>query len=184
MEDLPADELERSKYPIGKFVRGTMAGSPERVAACIAAIEALPGRLRDAVADLNDAQLDTPYRPGGWTVRQVVHHYCDSHMNGVERFKWVLTEGNTTIKTYNQTLWAELVDARAMPIGPSLQFLSGMHARWAFLLKTLSMADLQQAFTIPDQGRTVTLAEALETYAWHCAHHVAHITRLKEREGW
>ncbi|MEO8733226.1 MAG: YfiT family bacillithiol transferase [Flavobacteriales bacterium] len=184
MEDLTADQFEYLKFPVGKFVRGTKAETPERVAACIAAIEALPEKLSEAVKGLSDAQLDTPYRPGGWTVRQVVHHYCDSHMNGVERFKWVLTEGTTTIKAYNQTLWAELADARRMPIEPSLQFLAGMHARWVFLMRTLSTADLQLAFIIPDQERTVTLAEALETYAWHCAHHVAHITRLKEREGW
>ncbi len=184
MEDLTADQFEYLKFPIGKFVRGTKAETPERVAACIAAIDALPEKLGQAVKGLSEAQLDTPYRPGGWTVRQVVHHYCDSHMNGLERFKWVLTEGSTTIKAYDQALWAELADARRMPIAPSLQFLAGMHARWVFLMCSLSMDDLQLAFDYPDGSRTVPLAEALEIYAWHSAHHVAHITRLKEREGW
>jgi hypothetical protein len=184
MENLTAEQLEQLKYPIGKFVRSTKAGTPERVTACIAAIEALPEKLRITVQDLSDAQLDTPYRPGGWTVRQVVHHYCDSHMNGLERFKWVLTEGTTTIKTYDQTLWAELADARRMPVEPSLQLLAGLHAHWVFLIHSLSMEDLQLAFIYPDGSRTVPLAEAMEIYAWHCAHHVAHITRLKEREGW
>ena len=184
MEAITDEQLELLKYPIGKFVRGTKAETPERVAACIATIEALPEKLAEAVQGLSDAQLDTPYRPRGWTVRQVVHHYGDSHMNGLERFKWVLTEGTTTIKAYDQTRWAELADARRMPIGPSLQFIAGMHARWVFLMRSLSMDDLQLAFDYPDGSRTVPLAEAVEIYAWHCKHHVAHITKLKERQGW
>lgn len=184
MEAITDEQLEFLKYPIGKFVRGTKAETPERIDACISTIEALPRKLREAVDGLSDIQLDTPYRPGGWTLRQVVHHYCDSHMNGLARFKWALTEGAPTVRGYKEALWADLADARTMPVEPSLQLITSLHARWVVLLKSMSQAHFERGFIHADQQRTITLAEALETYAWHSLHHVAHITKLKEREGW
>lgn len=184
MTALLDQDLERLKYPKGKFVRGTKASTIERIAECIAVIDAFPHKLRAEVQALNDQQLDTPYRPGGWTVRQVVHHLADSHGHAPGRFRLALTEDTPTIKPYKEALWAELIDARTMPIEPSLQIINGLHARWVVLLKGMSMADFQRDFVHPEQNRTITLAETLEIYTWHSGHHLAHITELKRREGW
>jgi hypothetical protein len=183
-EPLTPETLERLQYPIGKFVRGTRAGTPERRMECVAVIEAFPLMLRGEAQGLSDAQLDTPYRPGGWTVRQVVHHLADSHMNALIRFKWALSEDHPTIKAYKQDLWSVHVDARTMPVAASLEILSGVHARWAVLLKNMSTADFQRTFVHPEQERTIPLAETLENYVWHSRHHLAHITGLKTRMGW
>lgn len=176
--------LELLKYPIGKFVRGTKAETPERVMACTAIINNFPLQLTHSVQGLSDAQLDTPYRPGGWTVRQVTHHLADSHMNALIRFKWALSEDHPTIKAYKQDLWAAQVDARTMPVTPSLEILSGVHARWVFLLKNMGTADFQRTFIHPEQERTIALEETLENYVWHGQHHLAHIIGLKTRMGW
>jgi uncharacterized damage-inducible protein DinB len=181
---MTAEDLEVLKYPTGKFARGTKADTPERAAACIAVIEAFPQKLRAEVQGLSDAQLDTPYRPDGWTVRQVVHHLADSHGQAPGRFKLALTEDKPTIKPYKEALWAELIDARTMPVEPSLQIIAGLHARWAGVLRGMSATDFQRGFIHPEQNREVSLAEALELYVWHGGHHLAHITRLRERSGW
>ena len=180
-----APDLEHFKYPIGKFVRGTAAETPERVAVCIAEIGAFPEKLKGEVRGLSDAQLDTPYRPEGWTVRQLVHHIADSHGQAPGRFKLALTEDTPIIKPYKEVLWAELADARTMPIEPSLLIIAGLHARWAVVVRNMSPMDFQRGFLHPEQqNRKISLAEALELYVWHGAHHLAHITGLKQRMGW
>ena len=184
METMSTDKLELLKYPTGKFVRGTKAETPERVTACIAAIEAFPEKLRAEVQGLNDAQLDTPYRPGGWTVRQLTHHIADSHAQTIIRFKLALTEESPVIKPYKEALWAEHVDARTMPVEASLSIIAGVHARWVVLMGAMSAADFERAFVHPEQSRSISLAEALELYVWHTGHHLAHITGLKKRMGW
>jgi hypothetical protein len=175
--------LELLKYPTGKFVRGTRAGTPERVTACVAIIDAFPQKLRAEVQGLSDAQLDIPYRPEGWTVRQLVHHIADSHGQIMHRFKLALTEEKPTIKPYKEALWAEHIDARTMPIEPSLQIIAGSHARWVVLMRGMSPSDFERAFFHPEQQREISLAEALELYVWHSGHHLAHITGLKRREA-
>lgn len=166
------------RYPIGRFA---YAG-PHR-AEWLDQIASLPAEMKAAVAGLTDAQLDTPYREGGWTVRQVVHHTADSHMNSYVRFRLALTEQEPTINTYEEQLWAELDDAKAEPVDTSLQLLEVLHRRWVRMLRTLDDAQWQKAFVHPANGRT-ELDKALGLYAWHGRHHVAHITSLRERMGW
>ena len=171
------------RYPIGKFrLEGEV--TPERRKGWIAELEALPSRLRDAVSGLDDAQLDTPYRPDGWTVRQVLHHVPDSHMNAYIRFKLALTEDEPTIKPYLEGPWAELPDTRATPPDVSLALLKALHQRWVALMRSMSEADFGRTFVHPEHGRVIKLDEVLPMYAWHGKHHTAHITALREREGW
>jgi uncharacterized damage-inducible protein DinB len=146
-------------------------------------IGATPYNLRNAVEGLSHQQLETPYRPGGWTLRQVVHHLADSHMNSYMRFKLALTEESPIIKPYHEDKWAELFDARVAPIESSLSLLESLHDRWVLLLRTLTPADFGRTFQHPERG-TMTLARTLCLYAWHGRHHVAHITLLRERMGW
>ena len=174
-------DLDDLRYPIGRF-SAAATSLPGIRAAYIQTLRELPKRLRAAVAGLNDAQLDTPYREGGWTVRQVVHHVADSHMMAYTRCKLALTEDWPTITPYDQAAWANLPDSR-MPIAPSLDFLSGVHARLVALLQSMTDADFEKTFTHPERG-TMTLATTLAIYEWHSRHHVAHITRLLERMGW
>jgi DinB superfamily len=148
----------------------------------IAAIAELPVKMREAVRGLSDAQLDTPYRPGGWTVRQVVHHVPDSHMNAFIRLKLALTEDNPTIKPYDQDAFARLPDQR-LPIEPSLALLDGLHARWATVLRAMTPPQFARPWHHPEIG-AITVDYLVQTYGWHSRHHVAHITRLREREGW
>jgi hypothetical protein len=155
-----------------------------RRAACVARIAAAPAALRAAVAGLSDTQLDTPYRPGGWTVRQVVHHVPDSHLNAYVRIRLALTEDTPTIKPYEEARWAELPDARALPIEASLALLEGLHARWVGLLGGLGAADGARQFHHPEHGRLITVDELIAMYAWHGEHHVAHVTSLRARNGW
>jgi hypothetical protein len=171
------------RYPIGEF---TFAGNadPGTRRRDIARLAAVPGLLRAAVGDLEPAQLDTPYRPGGWTVRQVVHHVPDSHLNGYARFRLALTEAGPTIKTYDQSLWAGLPDARAAPPEPSLVLLDALHRRWVLLLEALGARDWERTYHHPDQGRAISLDEGLALYAWHGEHHTAHIAALRRRMGW
>jgi DinB superfamily len=173
--------LDDLRYPVGKF-SPPAAVTPQVRAAQIETLRLLPERLRKAVAGLNDAQLDTPYRDGGWTVRQVVHHFADSHANSYVRFKLALTEDWPTIKPYDEAAWARMPDSR-MPIEPSLRFVDGIHARLVATLEAMSEDDFQRGFNHPERGR-VTLAGNLALYDWHSRHHVAHITRLRERNGW
>ena len=153
------------------------------LAAFVDQIAETPARMRAAVARLNDAQLDTPYRPGGWTVRQVVHHVPDSHMNSYVRFRLALTEDAPVIKPYEEARWAELHDARTLPVEPSLELLESLHARWVPLLRSLNEADWKRIFRHPEMG-LVRLEQNAALYAWHGRHHVAHITKLRERMGW
>jgi len=169
-------------YPIGKFdFQQTVA--PGQYAALIAEIAAAPKLYRDAVRGLDDGQLDTPYRPGGWTVRQTVHHVADSHMNSYIRMRLALTESEPAIRRYDQKAWAELTDARTAPVELSLELVENLHARWVLLLKTLSDADFARAFRHPELG-LVRLDTNLALYAWHGRHHAAHITGLRQRNGW
>ena len=170
------------RFPIGEFRRVNTLTDDQRRAS-IEAIAEAPARLRAAVAGLGAEQLDTPYRTGGWTVRQLVHHLPDSHMNSYVRFKLALTEDEPTIKPYEEALWAELADAKTTPIEPSLALLENLHSRWVLLLRSLTPGDLARKFRHPELG-TVTLDENLALYAWHGCHHVAHITALRERNGW
>ena len=151
---------------------------------CIERIAAAPGRLRAAVAGLDDAQLDTPYRPGGCTARQVVHHVPDSHLNAYTRFRLALTEETPTIKPYEEARWAELPDARSAPPELSLALLEALHARWVALLRTLGPIEGARAVRHPEHGRLMTVDELIAMYAWHGEHHTAHITALRGRMGW
>jgi hypothetical protein len=170
------------RYPIGPEPPMPPA-TPEVREANIAEIAALPQRVRDAVAQLDPMRLDTAYRPGGWTVRQVVHHLADSHLNGYIRLKLALTETEPTIKPYNERLWAELADSR-LPIEPSLNILDGVHQRWTILYRSMRDADFLRGFHHPERAERLTLEHHLHIYAWHSRHHVAHVTELRRREGW
>jgi hypothetical protein len=169
------------RYPVGKFERVETL-TPDRRREFIDSIEATPENLAAAVSGLKPEQLDTPYRPGGWTVRQVVHHIPDSHMNAFIRFKLALTEVEPTIKTYFEDRWAELADAKA-PIEPSLALLENLHKRWVLLLRSLKPADWARKMRHPELG-ALTLDQSLAIYGWHGRHHVAHITGLRDRNGW
>ncbi|NNE44067.1 MAG: putative metal-dependent hydrolase [Gemmatimonadetes bacterium] len=173
--------LRELQYPIGEFSAPEEI-TPAQVDAWITDIEVLPRDLRAAVTPLSDAQLDTPYRPDGWTVRQVVHHVPDSHINSYVRFRWALTESRPEIKTYWEDRWALLPDY-AEPVELSLNLLDAVHARWVPLLRALRPEDLQREFVHPDSG-PVRLAENIGIYAWHGRHHLAHIETLATREGW
>jgi hypothetical protein len=170
------------RYPIGEFQPVHSNTEAER-RAFIDAIAETPSRLSAAVAGLAPARLDTPYRPGGWTVRQLVHHIADSHMNAFTRFKLALTETEPTIKTYEESLWAELADTRTPPIEPSLAIVENLHKRWVILLRSLKAAEWPRTFRHPEWG-VATVDFLLAQYAWHGRHHVAHITSLRERSGW
>lgn len=169
------------RYPIGKFQTVQKLADAERRES-IGAIAEAPARLSAAVAGLNETQLDTPYRPGGWTVRQVTHHVPDSHMNAFIRLKLALTEDEPTIKPYDEARWALLADAKA-PIGPSLALLDNLHKRWVPLWRSLAPADWARRLVHPEMG-VMTLDNLLALYAWHGRHHVAHITSLRERNAW
>jgi uncharacterized damage-inducible protein DinB len=171
------------RYPIGEFAwDGVM--TDVRRAACVARIAAAPGLLRAAVTGLNDRQLDTPYRPAGWTVRQVVHHVPDSHLNAYTRTRLALTEETPTIKPYDEARWAELPDARSAPIEVSLALLDALHVRWVLLLHGLGPTDCARGVRHPEHGRLLSVDELLALYAWHGEHHTAHVTALRTRMGW
>lgn len=170
--------LDELRYPVGHFNPAAAGSRAEQ----LQVIRELPERLRAAVAGLSDAQLDTPYRDGGWTVRQVVHHVADSHANAYIRVKLALTENNPTIKAYDEAAWAKLPDS-SLPVDSSLAMTDAVHKRLLALLEPLSEADLQKTFMHPERGQ-LTLAGTLAMYAWHSRHHVAHIARLRERMGW
>lgn len=170
------------RYPVGKFhFDGSM--SQEQQQTSLHEIAETPTKLRAAVQGLSDAQLDTPYRPGGWTVRQVVHHVPDSHLNSYVRFKLALTEDAPTIKPYAEDRWAELADTQATPIEVSLTMLDSLHDRWVRLLRSLSPEQWKRTFRHPEMG-PMTLEKTLALYAWHGRHHVAHITELRKRMSW
>lgn len=170
------------RFPVGPFVP-VPAPTPETRAAAIADIVALPARVRAAVSSLSDAQLDTPYRSGGWTARQVVHHLADSHMNGFIRVKLALTETHPTIKPYDQDAWAGLPDS-ALPVEVSVRLLDVLHTRWAVVYTSMAESQFSRTFVHPEAGIVYTLSEHLQLYAWHSRHHVAHIAELRRRQGW
>jgi hypothetical protein len=174
--------MDDLRYPVGKF-RFPESVSAQELALFIDQIEEAPARMRGAIAGLSDSQLDTPYRPEGWTVRQLAHHVPDSHINSYMRFRLALTEEEPVIKPYEEKRWAELPDARSMPVEPSLALLESLHARWVPLLRSLSDADWKRTFRHPELG-LVSLEKNAALYAWHGRHHVAHITALRERMGW
>jgi hypothetical protein len=176
-------ELTTLKFPIGKFQKPALL-TDEILERFIKDIETFPGRLRKEVSSLNDQQLDTPYRPEGWTLRQVVHHCADSHMNSIIRFKLALTEDKPTIKPYFEERWAELPDSKNLPVEHSLLLLEGLHARWVTLLRLIPKEELKKSFIHPEHGKEIQLEENLGIYAWHCNHHLAHITSLKMRMNW
>jgi DinB superfamily len=169
------------RYPVGPFT--PVATTADVIVAATTEIERLPNALREAVRGLSDRQVDTPYRPGGWTVRQVVHHVADSHMNGLIRMKLALTEDNPTVKPYDENAWAQLADMM-MPIDVSLGLVEHLHARWVTLLRSLTPAQLERTFVHPGHGKTFTIGYHIQNYGWHSRHHVAHITELRRREGW
>jgi uncharacterized damage-inducible protein DinB len=171
------------RYPVGKFEYDGVA-TPQARARRIEEISRAPAALREAVKGLSPKQLDTPYREGGWTVRQLVHHVPDSHLNAYVRFKLALTEDTPTIKPYDQERWAELADTRTVPPEVSLALLDAVHERWVAVLRAMTPADWQRAYRHPEYNRVVPLDEVLAMYAWHGRHHVAQITALRQREGW
>ena len=176
-------ELERLKYPIGKFQ------NPEKItnnhiSEWVQILEKLPVKLEALVKNLSHEQLETPYRPDGWTVRQTIHHIADSHHNSYIRFKWGLTEDRPVIKAYDEKKWAELFDAKTAPIVLSLTHLAAVHAKLVYLLKGLSKDDLKRIFLHPDGNIETTLDENIGRYAWHSNHHFAHIENLLKRKGW
>lgn len=174
-----AISVQDLSYPIGKFDPKSTASKAE----LIGVISDLPKNLAAAIDGLNEEQLDMPYRPGGWTVRQTVHHIADSHINSLCRFKLALTEDEApTIRPYYEDRWAELADSK-MPVDVSLKLIDGLHSRWTQLLESMTGADYRRKFVHPETGEW-TLEKALAMYAWHSLHHTAHITSLREREGW
>ena len=170
------------RYPIGKFDRNINV-TKEMRSDCIKTIETLPSQLRTEVENLSEQQLDTPYRDGGWTIRQVIHHLPDSHINSYVRFKLALTEDNPRIKTYEEHLWAELPDTFKSPIDVSLNLLESLHTRWAILLRSLTDEQLEKTFQHPEWG-DINLDKTLALYTWHSKHHLVHISELKKKMGW
>ena len=171
------------RYPIGPFSPPDHVSEDDRQQ-YIEEIAHLPRQITEATDGLSDEQLDTPYRDEGWTVRQVVHHLPDSHMNAYTRFRIALTEDSPTIRPYREDRWAELSDARTARIQPSLQLLTSLHQRWVMLLQSLTDEDFARVYVHPEQDQPVPLSVALANYAWHGKHHLAHITTLKERKAW
>lgn len=171
------------RYPIGKRQSPGRTLTDDERSALIDAIEAHPGNMRAAVEGLTDEQLDTPYREGGWTARQVVHHVVDSHLNAYVRFKLAVTEDDADIRSYDEGAWAELPDGKLAPVEGSLAILDALHARWVSFLRALSASDFTRTLRYPERGE-VTVDHLLEIYGWHAPHHEAHITSLRERNGW
>lgn len=170
------------RYPVGPWARPSAPITAAQRAANLTDLRELPARLRAAIAALSDAQLDTPYRPGGWSVRQVVHHVADSHMNAFIRIKWALTESNPTIKPYDEVRWAELPDAK-LPLDVSLRLIDAVHQKMSALLAALPDSAFATPYQHPESG-PFTIDLACHQYAWHSRHHTAHITSLRVREGW
>lgn len=174
--------MEDLRYPIGKFYT-EQNYSDQDIHQFIKHIEDLPVKLELAIANLTDEQLDTPYRDGGWTVRQVVHHVADSHMHAYIRTKWTLTENEPVIKAYLEKLWAETEETKSHP-GISILFLKALHTKWVILLSSISPSDRDRFFVHPESKKSVSLATLMGMYAWHGEHHLAHITHLKKQKGW
>jgi len=181
---IPKSADDSLRYPTGRFHRPRAPLTDAQRSEMIDTIARTPAELRSAVRGLSDAQLDTPYRPGGWTIRQVVHHVPDSHMNAFIRFKLALTEDTPTIKPYDEAAWATLADARDTPIETSLTLLATLHDRWVRLMRAMTAAEFGRMLNHPDWDAPLSLDALLALYAWHGPHHTAHITSLKQRQGW
>jgi len=171
------------RYPIGPFASVGRALTATERTALIEAIEAHPANMRAAVAGLNEEQLDTRYRDGGWTVRQVVHHVVDSHINSYVRFKLAVTETRPRVGTYDEAAWAELPDGKTLPVEDSLSILEPLHRRWVYFLRNLAETDFARTVDHPEIG-DISVDVLLEIYGWHCPHHESHITRLRDAQGW
>jgi hypothetical protein len=174
--------MEDLSFPVGRFQK-PQSLEPKQRRAAIDTIAEAPTKLRAAVSGLTDAQLDTPYRPDGWTVRQVVHHVPDSHLNAYARFKLALTEDTPTIKPYDEAAWATLEDSKSTPVATSLALLDAVHDRWVRILRAMSPSDFSRTLNHPENG-IVSLDQMLALYEWHGRHHVAHVTNLRARNGW
>src|SRR5271168_591338 len=170
------------RYPIGKLTYEGLADDATR-AKRIAIIAVTPAKFRAAVSGLTEAQLDTPYREGGWTVRQLAHHVPDSHMNAYIRFKWGLTEDAPTIKVYDENAWSQLADSKTTPVEVSLNLLENIHTRWVNILRSMTSKDFERKLIHPANGE-MTLDKVLNVYAWHGPHHTAHVTELRKAKGW
>ena len=175
--------LEKLRYPIGKFIAPEIY-SNDYLNSRISEIASFPDRLKKEVVSLSEEQLDTPYRENGWTVRQVIHHCADSHMNCFIRIKWALTEDKPAIKSYYEDRWSKLHDNLTMPIQPTLSLLEGLHFRLAYLMNSISQTDLEKIFIHPENNKEFKIKEIIGTYAWHGSHHLAHMTELRKRKGW
>ncbi len=170
------------RYPVGPFTAPASFSTADRAAA-IRTLAELPARMRLACAGLSDTQLDTRYRPEGWTVRQVVHHTVDSHINAYLRTKFALSDDQPTIRPYPEQIWAEMADAKTAPVSMSLTLLDALHGRWVILLRSLTTAEFARTLLHPERG-PMTIDDVLAMYEWHSRHHTAHITALRDREGW
>lgn len=179
---MTASTLSSQKYPIGKYELQPYSDALRKQ--WLLDIETLPQQIENAVQNLDEVQLNTAYREGGWTVKQVVHHVADSHMNAYIRFKLGMTEDNPTIKPYNEVQWAEMVDVKELPINLSVTLLFALHKRWHHYLQSLSKDDLARTVYHPENKVEYMLWDLMGMYAWHSRHHVAHITSLRERMGW
>lgn len=181
--NMTTEEIEKLKYPLGAF------SVPEDISAedlrtWINEIAELPAKLEKLVSNLDKDQLDTPYRPEGWTVKQLVHHIADAHMNALLRFKWALSEDSPTIKAYDEKKFADLPDSLLAPAELSLNMIKSVHGKWVILLENMSMTDYERTFTHPQSGFRYTLKQSLANYAWHGTHHFAHLENLIKRKGW
>lgn len=174
------EDLQRLKYPIGEFSYDPETAASE-IEKWIEVIASFPNKVQNALADIPEKMLDTPYRSGGWTVRQVVHHLADSHTNAFIRFPMALTEDNPTVKPYREELWAELKYQKSLPLSNSVHLLETLHFRWAAVLKSMSKADFARTYVHPEFGRQYTLLESLALYAWHCNHHLGHIMLVTKK---
>lgn len=180
---MESKELEKLKFPIGHF------SPPETIDEdvlnnYISDFEKLPGKLRGLISNLSEEQLNTPYRPKGWTVKQVIHHIADSHMNAYIRFKLALTEDTPSIKPYYEDKWAELGDYKNTPVDVSLDLINSLHMRWVNLMRSMSKKDFEKSYFHPELAKEYSLDEVAGMYSWHCNHHYAHIEELKKRKGW
>lgn len=180
---MSTDELEALKYPIGKEEIPEEITSVE-IKDWIDDISELPQKLKEAVNKISKKQLDTPYRPEGWTLKQLIHHIADSHMSALLRFKWALTEDEPTIKAYDEKTFAELYDSRLAPVEISLDLISSLHGKWVILLENMSTDDFEKTYVHPETGRRFSLKQSLGHYSWHSRHHYAHLHNLLQKKGW
>ncbi|GEN70732.1 YfiT family bacillithiol transferase [Chryseobacterium lathyri] len=177
------NDLEQKKFPIGQFQQSENI-CDTKLDEHIKVIKNFPARLKDLIENFTDEQLDTPYREGGWMVRQLINHIADSHINSFIRFKLALTEDNPVIKPYDEAKWAELQDSANMPVKPAMRMIKGTHQRWTVLLNTLTNKQFERTFRHPEQNKDYDLRHYLAFYVWHCNHHFAHIENLKREKGW